>query len=75
VRHFDGSMLQGGHGSTPTRPETFTFLGFVVNDTSHLGLAPIPGWRCCPWTPSLALSATTARRTTTTPAAHVRPAG
>jgi len=29
VRHFDGSLLQGGHGSTPTRPETFTFLGFV----------------------------------------------
>jgi hypothetical protein len=26
VRHFDGSLLQGGHGSTPTRPETFTFL-------------------------------------------------
>ena len=29
IRHFDGSLLQGGTGSKPTKPETFTFLGFV----------------------------------------------
>jgi RNA-directed DNA polymerase len=29
VRHFDGSLLQGGNGSPAGKPETFTFLGFV----------------------------------------------
>ena len=42
VRHFDGSLLQGGTGSHGGKPETFTFLGFVhVWTRTKRGKVPI----------------------------------
>jgi RNA-directed DNA polymerase len=42
LRHFDGSLLQGGPGRPVDKPETFTFLGFTqFLTTTHRGMITI----------------------------------